>query len=702
MFCQNCGKQLADHAKFCSNCGQPVAYEENMPEDEGLLSQPGQEKTPEDGGTAAEKADGSDAREEPSQTNPPAHGGGGDRPVPMPLSGPEAAQPILSGAKYRGKVAVGLLAGAAVVVIVLVVALANLVLSLGRGESVYLYANDDHELIYLEGLKENSQGIELTDQTCNAVQLSSDGKYIYFFEQDSEDYSSYADLYRIETSKIGKDGERPERVSSRVNLYYLTVLENGGAVFLKESGSGEDLYCYDGERDYKLADDTYSFVMDDKEQNVYYTRMDEAYSDLSLFRAPLKEGGQEEELLSGADIIYTPLDADILVYGESRDGDEWGETFAYDVYSVKPGERETLLAEDACNVDSVRVEGGKVSFAYLTRQAEPHTLYDFVSDSTAASDAAAREPNYDDFVTGYSEWGWAEYDMDAYYAARDAWSQVENRIHMREQLKATDYELTYYTLHSYANGTVSTMADGLSSIPASNPDKGIYIYTKSGQEISPVVDLSNLTDYSEVYDYINEEPTATYQNINGVESELNLGDWTGVMGIFPAGGDQMVLYLSQPDGDALVSCKLEKNTLVLGDVLEDRDFSVCYTDNEDVLYYFADINGDYTAANFVRYQDGKATVLAKDAYRVFLLEDGTVFKMEDAQDGVGSLYAVKDGKEERIDDDVYDALFLADDRVLYIGDNDLYLWEKGESTRLARDVTGIWASDALSYDSFYL
>lgn len=701
MFCQNCGKQLADHAKFCSNCGQPVAREENMPEDEGLLSQPGQEQKrseeiplpqpgqeegPEDGGTAAEKADGSEC----------------DGPVPMPLSGPEGAKPILSGAKYRGKVAVGLLAGAAVVVIVLVVALANLLLSLGRGGSVYLYANDDHELIYLEGLKENGEGIELTDQMCNAVQLSSDGKYIYFFEQDSEDYSSYADLYRIETSKIGKDGQRPERVSSRVNLYYLTVLENGGAVFLKESGSGEDLYCYDGEGDYKLADDTYSFVLDDKEQNVYYTRRDEAYSDLSLFRAPLKEGGQEEELLSGADIIYTPLDADVLLYGESRDGDEWGETFAYDVYSVKPGERETLLAEDACSVDSVRVEGGKVSFTYLTRQAEPHTLYDFVSDSTAASDAAVREPNYDDFITGYSEWGWAEYDMDAYYAARDAWSQVENRMYMREQLKATDYELTYYTLHSYANGTASTMADGLSSIPASNADKDIYIYTKSGQELSPVVDLSDLSNYSEVYGYINEEPTATYQNINGVESELNLGDWTSVMEIFPTGGDQMVLYLSQPDKTALVSCKLEKNALVLGDVLEDRDFSVCYTDDEDVLYYFADINGDYTYANFVRYQDGKATVLAKDAYRVFLLEDGTVFKMEDAQDGVGSLYAVKDGKEERIDDDVYDAVFLADDRMLYIGDNDLYLWEKGESVRLARDVTGIWASDALSYDSFYL
>ena len=30
MFCQNCGKQLPDSAKFCSGCGQPVAAQESV------------------------------------------------------------------------------------------------------------------------------------------------------------------------------------------------------------------------------------------------------------------------------------------------------------------------------------------------------------------------------------------------------------------------------------------------------------------------------------------------------------------------------------------------------------------------------------------------------------------------------------------------------------------------------------------------
>ena len=63
---------------------------------------------------------------------------------------------------------------------------------------------------------------------------------------------------------------------------------------------------------------------------------------------------------------------------------------------------------------------------------------------------------------------------------------------------------------------------------------------------------------------------------------------------------------------------------------------------------------------------------------------------------------MKDEKEVRIDDDVSDVVFLPNARMLYISDGDLYLWEKEESVRLARDVTGIWASDSLYYDSYYL
>ena len=695
MFCQKCGKQLADGAKFCTACGQPVA--------------------PGAGGPATEEL-GPEQTQGPVQPGGSTAQGGGERAwkpetgagvgTAVPPAGPGTTGSMLSGKKHRGKAAIGLLAAAAVVVVVLVVLVVNLFSSLGKGGSVYLYATDDNELVFLDGLKEDSGTTELSDEASGSVYFSSNGKYIYFFEQDPDEYSSYADLYVMEASQVGKDGARPQRVSSKVSRYQLTVLDGGGVLFAKESGSGEDLYYFDGESDTKLADEIYSYTVDSKEQYVYYTQQDEKDGTLTLCRVSLKEQGGEEELLDGADTIFTPLDAEILLYGQAQDsGESWTEVTLYDVYSVQPGQREEKLVEDACYVRNASADGGKLSFTYMTRDVEEHTLYDFVTDSTAADDAGVQEPSLDDFVTGYSDWGWEEYDWEAYSAAQDAWAQVENRAYMRERLKESEYDLISYTFHCYEGGEDTVLAAGLSGYPAAAADAGLYIYGKTEQEVSAVVDLSQLSYYGDIYDYIAQAETAMYQNVNGVEAELDLEDWTGVSSIFSTGSGQAVLYVYGEDEEALVSCKVENNALVLGDVLEDDDFSVCYGGGENVLYYFSDLNGDRTCGNFTRYQNGEADVLAKDACGVIMLEDGTVFKMEDVEyldREQGSLYVVSDGKDQRIADEVTDVLFLASDRALYVSDSDLYLWEKGESTRLARDVIGVWASGALPYDTFSL
>ena len=683
MFCQKCGKQLPDGAKFCTGCGQPVEQSAGGPATEELGQEPVQQPVQ---GPAGQPGEGGGI---------PTVGVG----ATVYQDGTAPGASILSGKKHRGKAAIGMVAGAAVVVVLLIVGAVSLFSSMGKGSGTYLYVTEDYELMYLAGLKEDSESSELTDEFSGSVYFSSDGKYIYFFEQDPDKYESYADLCYMETSKAGKDGERPERISSKVYRYQLTVLDKGGVLFLKESGGDHDLYYFDGESDTKLADNIYSFKADEKEQYVYYTEQDESDGTQTLYRVALKDGA-EEELLDGADLFFNGLTSEILLYGEAQNSTgEYGATL-YDVYSVKPGERAEKVAEDVWDVSSVSVENGKLSFTYLTQETEKHTLYDFVTDSTAASDANVQQPNYEDFVSGYSEWGWAEYDWDAYYAAQDAWYAVRDRVSIRESLKQSEYNLTTLTIHSYADGTDTVVAEGLKNYPAMNQDAGIYIYSKADQEVTAVVDLSELSYYSQIYDYIETAEATTYQNVNGVESEADLDDWTAVSSIYSLDGS-LVLLLSDGEESALVACKVENNALVLGDVLEDEDFSVYYS-MDDSLYYFADISSDGASGNLVRYKGGEATVLAKDASRVLVLEDGTVFKMEDMENGAGSLYVVKDGKDVRIDDEISDAVILSADRMLYVSDGDLYLWEKEESTRLARDVVSVWASNEADYDSFIL
>ena len=59
-----------------------------------------------------------------------------------------------------------------------------------------------------------------------------------------------------------------------------------------------------------------------------------------------------------------------------------------------------------------------------------------------------------------------------------------------------------------------------------------------------------------------------------------------------------------------------------------------------------------------------------------------------------SLDVVKDGKNERIADDVYlvTITFLDAKRVVYVSDGDLFVWNGSTSEKLASDVTSFWSS----------
>ena len=719
MFCSNCGKKLPDDAKFCSGCGTPVSPA--VPDDadstpvqppvEEPVSEPAEPQSPQPAGEAAE---GGDVEAPEGQDDAAAAQEGSPAPevVDVALSHrpiQQPAEPILSGKKHRGK-AIGLLAAAAVVAVAVVVGIVMLLSSLGGGKAAYLYATDDHELMFLDSLKEDAESVEITDESALSVSFSPDGKYLYYFEADPDDYSSYADLYRIAVSEISGERDNSQRVSSDVYCYNLHLLENGGVVYLKGDTESSDLHCFDGENSFKLADEVFSFTVDEEEKFAYYSELDPDDTTLTLSRIPLEADGAAEELADGVDSFFSAYDADILLYGEAVDsGDENDYSYLYDIYSLVPGETPERLARDVFDVIGVDTEDG-LSFAYLTRETEEHTLYDFVTDSLASQDAAAVEPDLDDFISGVDRWGWNEYDWDAYYAAQEAWWEVSSREYLREELQEMSYDLTSYTLHRYADGTDTVLASGLVSSPMSSVKNDIFLYSKTEQEVSKVVDIADLGYSGEVYDYISTADTTLYQNINGTESELDLEDWDYANSLYALDGDSVVLSLATEDGDrALVPCAVEKDALVLQEPLAEDDYSVDgirEIDGKRALYYFDDLSRDSTYGDLTRYSGGEPEVLAKEASWVYILEDGSIFKLEDLEYDeaqIGSLYAVVDGKDERVADDVYTnwLTFLPKGQILYISDGDLYLWEKEESVRLARNVTQLWASNELDGNSFY-
>ena len=632
---------------------------------------------------------------------------------PVPPVPPAGNAPVLGETRKKGSV--WLLAGiAALAVIVLIVAVVKLLPSDG-GKDVLVYLNDDDELMFRKDLKAKTAPVELTDDATSGVLFSKDGKYIYYLEGDA--YSGTGTLYRAETAKIGKKDFSPEKVSSDVSAYDLShnvrVLDNGGAVYIRSSGSDGQLRCYDGKESYKLASGVESFTLNEKGTYAYYTEYDSADGTYSLYRVEIKDGGEKERILKDVDRIYSDYDADMLVYGKSNGSGSNG-VWTSDIYSQAPGGDKAKLLSDVYSVVDVTVSGSKTSITYTTAQVEEHTLYDFVRDSMASSDASEREPDTSDYQT-YGYWGWTT-DWDAYSAAYDAWWEVELRNEIRQELQNTNYNLTTYTLHRYEDGKDTVLAEGLaSSYPACSVPDGIFIYAKSEQDVSVVCDVSDLEYWSEIYDRMNASERIWYQNVNGTESELGLDeDGAGVSSLYVLNGKEAVLSVYEDGENVIQAYSIGKDKLTFSSIVTDEDytyFSVGKNGKQDVLYYMTDLNSDYTSGDLMYYVNGNKTTVAKEATKVVLLDNGkTVFKMEDvaynnrSETTECSLYVVKDGKNERIADDValYNIAYLDTNRVLYISDGDLFVWNGSASEKLASDVTGFWASRRADRQEFSL
>lgn len=724
MFCENCGNKLVDGAKFCSACGHPVLRDDEPPlsiEEENRSVQTASADAADTGGEPLVSPEDT-ASSEPAvpkesadvEASAPVPG----EPLHVVSAVPKATDagvppaPILTGKKSRGLALV--VAGAAVLVVAaLVFALIKFLPSFGDS-AVYLYATDDGEIHFLSNLKEGTKSVELTDEGGDSVYFSPDGKYIYYFEQDLEEYSAVADLYRAAVSDLTREDFQTERVSPDVQKYSLQLLRDERLLYLKGESPNADLYCYDGEENIRLARDVYDFSFNEEEKWIYYSEYDQVDYTRSVYRLALDGNASAEKLLDSISIIYNDFNDEVLVYGEETGYDEENWNTYYDVYSIKPGESARRLAQNVCAVYNVHTENGEVSFAFLTAEKKTHALYEYVTDSLAAADSGVTEPDSNDYISGYDSWGWEVYDWDAYYSARDAWYAVEDRNYIREYLKNNSYTYVEYALHKFESGEDVVLAEGLASYPSSHSAADIFIYQKPDQWVDALVDVSTLAYPEEIYDYLENfytyEPVVTlYQCINGVESELDLGGWDGLNSIDLITDREVILSAYGAEGSALLRFTLENNAMTFDDVLAEEFYWPDWIeeDGAHVLYYFTDFDSERTSGDLVRYVDGESEVVAKDAKEVYILEDGTVFKLEDIAYDVlttGSLYTVVDGKDKRIADDVVTnaTVYLSPSQVLYISEGDLYVWEGEESRRLAKDVSAVWASNALERRGFYL
>lgn len=594
MFCRNCGKEIADQAKFCPGCGAAV-------------------------GQAAAPAAASVKKAAPSVVMPKAK-------------------------KKNGKV---LVAAVAVVLVALVIfGAVKLLGSLGggKGSEGFVFVNEDGEWLLQKDMKEDTEELEVTDESLYEIMFSADGKYLYYIEADGET------LYKISVSDVEK-GERAEKIDKKVDG--LLVLENGDVLYIKD----DELCLYDGKDSYDLADDVYDIVgLDQAEKYFYYTEEEDDDME-SLHRVALKKNAESEELIKEYSYLYTDVQEDYstLVYSvKEEDSNE------KTIYSVAPGkDPEELLDEEIHMICGMKANDSKVSFYYAVLEEKEVTLYDFFSDESGDDD--------DDI----------EY--------------------LRDSCKDADLTFELLTVYYYEGGKTTEVASNLWEEGTLQyhdvGDKGVLLYNRLTALDTPIADLADVDDLSEAWEIygekIDENYYTYYQYVDGKELPLELEEECELGAGYAFNDKEVALIASEYDGNDtyLLGYKLGGSGLELVGTIEEDDFSdVCVFDGE--LYYAMDSNGH--EGDVYKYANGKSEEVVSECNALYKLEDGSVYVVTDYDFGIYTLNEMgKKGKLEEVAEDIATVWFLGDGKVAYVDDTDLMLWDGKDEICLAEDVEGV-------------
>ena len=689
MFCGNCGAKNEDGVKFCAECGTAMETAEQEVADAAVVV----------GGEPAE-AETAVVEQEVVAESAPQESAAESAPVAAPVAVEEPVQKEkILGKKGRGG-AIAIIAGAAVLLIGLIVAAILLLPRLFGAPLMCVYLTEDNELMYINKFNGKGEAKEITDEYVDEVYFTEDGKYIYYSE-DKKDT-----LYVIKTSEIGGKKVKPEKIAS--DAWIVGITEKNELIYEKDDGS---VHVYDGKDSYKLVKESGYGSYSEKDGFYYYTIWEDGAT--SLYRIKVDEDAKKEKLLEDAYSIHSAYNADTLVYTECNDDG------TYTVLSAKRGEKAEKILKNLENAPvDVQVNGDELTIYYYENEEVEYCLYDFVIDDLRESDKYITEPSTSDYQKyTYSYWSgyyWTT-DWDAYYEAYDEWYYKVHRDELRVELEEYEYTREYKNLHCYKNGTDTVIAQDVGS-SWGRYDSALF-YFKDVRVAEPVVNIVDIWSAYDVTYYLDFTGDVLYYTLNGVESEFEDADKFAAFDSYGYGltvysiSDTELAMLDHSNYYDSGECPLwvytiKNNKLTDGEKLVNKTFDATvgtYEGTTGLFFYdnHKDKNDSSTEGDLIFYANGECTEVAEDTDWVRIMSDsGLVVKSCDRKNGEFTLCIVEDGDETEVADDVQSIRILKSDDIIYIAGDDLHYWNGKDSVRIAKDVQDLWVNQSARGNSY--
>ena len=345
--------------------------------------------------------------------------------------------------------AVIVIAGVAVIGIILIILLCVLVKSLFFGsknvENPLVYLTSDGTLKFVTSSKK--EGITIANSYSDSVDVvysNKSNKYILYTKSDN--------LYLVNTTK--NSGES-EKITSDVDDFMFSE-DDKYVVFTDEDG---DLYSYNF-KDKEKLDSEISSIIGVTKNRVFYKK------DGNLYMRSLK-ASKDDKVKIVADYKYAYLNEDgtKILYSKENDDD----LYDYYVYNIKSQKGEKVIS-DAYTVYSYNDDYTKFVYGVKNEGAK-FDLSKIVDDDKLEDDKNFKAYTASDYIDGIID----------YETYRDNLSEkydVADRNSIREQLKK-EYELSATMDIYYQSGNKKTkVVEEVDKILYANADTGRVVYNK--------------------------------------------------------------------------------------------------------------------------------------------------------------------------------------------------------------------------------
>jgi len=684
MFCPNCGKQNEDASKFCEACGTALEKVQAEVVAEEVNEAAGETVEQVAVAVETEAPEAVEAQEEVSEEK---------------AEETAAEEPLLSEEYIPEK-----RGGALKKIIIAVVALAVLAVvaftaikffgifesdEVDYGKYPVIYEKDGEIMVLAHGKKESyeltdADGDDEYDYYYDRVQLTKDGKGIFFTDSYSED----ATLYFRKTSDMNpKDGDGTEIAEDVTN--FQAFANKKAVVYIRDGGK----LCYSDTKNEKVIDKhVIHFAISNDEKKVMYEDED---SDLYVCGfgkndKPKKIDSDVTDIVSKLgeyeDIYYTRDDK--LYYKANENKDK--QKIASDVSSAFfVGDNLYVMKEDKVELD----------FDDLFENDLPDKSELVDPDDLEAprwSDYYYAYDNYEDANDAYDD-AYDEY-WDEWEEAYDRWNAYEEMEEIEEYYDNYPVEMSTYTLYLAKGSKLTKLDEDISSsyVDVSN-DYGFY----SKQEAAKIkkIKLSEVDYYSAQTEVNNmlydDDLSGTFCVITPKGKVFEGFEIDEYIGSCEVSENGKYLYLEETDKSDetnLVRYEIKGSSLAnKKTLLEDINYFMYYDD--DCIVARVEDNDEF---GYVGYINNKEVEISDEAGYITYL-DGTLYFLDDYSDYSGELVSWKNGKKKTIADDVYDFEIYSESKIAFIQDydeddgyGDLYIGNKnGKCKQIDDEVSRI-------------